>query len=225
MKRLALLFIALLVMAGCGSGGGSGDTGTPAVANTAAFSTSKMFPMTVTPATSFTLSGSDNAGGSWYGSWQLRGDGQTVYEGQNLIKTTQQIQLGLRGGSSSASTVVSYYRPDYSLYKAVYSGSTSGYAEQTNNFTAPLSFKIGEVLTGPSLTTYINGVTDSQTTTYQISNGGNGNAKVTATVAYTSGLSTATTELVINPTGDLLSLKMVIQYPSQGRTVTLYGTR
>ena len=225
MKRLALLFIALLALAGCGSGDSGGGTSTPAVVNTTTFSTAKMFPMTATPATSFTLSGSDNAGGTWSGSWQLRGDGQTVYEGQNLIKTTQQIQLALKGGSSSASTVVSYYKPDYSLYKAVYSGSTSGYAVQTNSFTAPLSYKIGDVITGPALTSYINGVTEHQTTTYQVTDGGNGNAKVTTTVAYTSGFSTATTELVISPAGDLLSLKMVINYPNLGKTVTLYGTR
>jgi hypothetical protein len=127
-----------------------------------------------------------------------------VYEGQNLIKTTQQIQLALKGGSSSASTVVSYYKPDYSLYKAVYSGSTNGYAVQTNNFTAPLSYKIGDVITGPALTSYINGVTEHQTTTYQVTDGGSGNAKVTATVAYASGFSTATTELVISPAGDCI---------------------
>lgn len=224
MKRLALLFVTLLVMAGCGSGGGGGDTGIPPVVNTTTFSTAKMFPMTSTPSTSFTLTGNDNAGGIWTGSWLLRGDGQTVYEGQNLTKTTQQIQLALKGGTSSSSTVVSYYKPDYSLYKAVYSGSTSGYAVQTNSFSAPLSYKIGDIMTGPALTSYINGVTEQQTTTYQVTDAGSGNAKVTATIAYASGFSTATTDLVITPAGDLLSLKMVIHYPNLGKTVTLYGS-
>lgn len=226
MKKLVLALFVSLIVAGCGGGSGGSDTGTPIVGNTTVYSTDKLFPLTSTATSSFTLTGSDNKGGAWTGSWLLRGDGQTVYEGKNVTKITQQIILKLTGPSGSATTssnVASYYNADRSLYKAIYSGTASGYAVQTNDFIPPLSYKFGDVVTGPALTTIINGVTDHQTATFRITDGGNGNAKVTGTVTLTSG-TTGTTEQIINPTGELLSIKMVFNYPS-GLIVTLNGSR
>jgi hypothetical protein len=234
MKNVFKLAIGLFVVAGLGltgcGGGGGGDTGsaaTPVVESSKTYSTAKLFPLSSTAATSFTLTGSDNAGGTWTGSWLMRGDGQTVFEGKNVTKITQQISMkltGATGSATSSSNVTSYYNADQSLYKAIYSGAASGYAIQTNNFVPPLIFKIGDAFTGPAMTSYINGVTEYQTSTYQINDGGNGNAKVSSTIHYTSGNS-ATTEQIITPTGDLVSMKMVMNYPSLGRTVTLYGSR
>jgi hypothetical protein len=227
MKKLVLALFASLIVAGCGGGGGGGgDTATPTAGNSTTYSTAKLFPLSSTEATSFTLTGSDNKGGTWTGSWLLRGDGQTVYEGKNVTKITQQVILKLTRSAGSATTssyVASYYNADRSLYKAIYSGTASGYAVQTNDFIPPLSYKFGDVVTGPTLTTYINGVTDHQTSTLRIADGGNGNAKVTGTVVLTSG-TTGSTEQIINPAGDLLSIKMVFYYPT-GLTVTLNGSR
>ena len=228
MKKLVLALFVSLIVAGCGGGGGSdtGTSATPTAENTTAYSTTKLFPLNSTETTSFTLTGSDNKGGAWTGSWLLRGDGQTVYEGKNVTKITQQIILKLTGPSGSATTssnVASYYNADRSLYKAIYSGTASGYAVQTNGFIPSLSYKFGDVVTGPALTTIINGVTDHQTATFRVTDGGNGNAKVTGTVTLASG-TTGTTEQIINPTGDLLSMRMVFNYPS-GLIVTLNGSR
>lgn len=226
MKKLVLVLFASLIVAGCGGGGGGGDTGTPTAGNTTSYSTAKLFPLSSTEASSFTLTGSDNRGGTWTGSWLLRGDGQTVYEGKNVTKITQQVILKLTGSAGSVTTssyVASYYNADRSLYKAIYSGAASGYAVQTNDFIPPLSYKFGDVVTGPTLTTYINGVTDHQASTFQVTDGGNGNARVAGNVTLTSGAS-GTTEQIINPAGDLLSIKMIFYYPS-GMVVTLNGSR
>ena len=50
---------------------------------------------------------------------------------------------------------------------------------------------------------------------------GGGNAKVTAVVRQASG-TVATTEQVITPAGDMVSMRMVISY-TNGLTVTLNG--
>jgi hypothetical protein len=226
MKKLALVLFASLIVAGCGGSGTGGDTGTPTAGNNTTYSTAKLFPLSSTETTSFTLTGNDNKGGTWTGSWLLRGDGQTVYEGKNVIKTFQQIILKLTGSAGSVTTssyVESYYNADRSLYKAIYSGTASGYAIQANDFIPPLSYKFGDVVTGPALSTYINGVTDHQTSTFRIIDGGNGNAKVVGTLLLASGTS-GTTEQIINPAGDLLSIKMFFYYPS-GMIVTLNGSR
>jgi len=223
MKKLVLALFASLIVAGCGGGGGGGDTGTPIAGNTTTYSTAKLFPLSSTETTSFTLTGSDNNGGTWSGSWLLRGDGPTVYDGKNVTKITQQIRLTLAGASSASSNVTSYYNADRTLYKSVYSGSVSGYAIQTNNFIPPLSYTIGDSVTGPELTTYINGVTDHQTSSFLVTDGGNGNAKIIGTIALSSG-TTGTTEQIIAPAGEPLSIKMTFNYPS-GLYVVLNGTR
>lgn len=224
MKTLVLVLFASLILSGCGSGDAGAPTAektvTPEVYKTT-YSTEKLFPLVSTEATLFKLTGSDNNGGVWSGSWLSRGDGETVFEGQAVTKTTQQIELTLQG-ISSTSYVTSYYRADRSLYKAIYSGTTSGYAVQTNDFINPLSYKIGDIISGPAITSYINGVTDYQTSSSQITEGENGNAKVTATIHLASG-TTGTTELLITPAGDLLSIKMSFQYLS-GVKVNLIGS-
>lgn len=231
MKRnLILLFLALSALAvfglaGCGGGGG-GTSSTPAPAatpSTTTFSAAKLFPTVATDTTYYTLSGSDNRGGTWTGSWSLKGDGPTTFEGRNVTKLSQQITLSLVGGSSATSYVTGYYNTDGSLYKTISTGSTSGYAIQTNSFTAPASFKIGDSTTGPSLTSYLNGTTDYSTSTYQVTDAGGGNAKVTSVVRQASG-TVATTEQIITPAGDMVSMRMVISY-TNGLTVTLNGSR
>lgn len=208
-------------MAGCGGGGAS----TPAVANTNTYSTSKILPLTATGTTTFTLTGSDTSGGSWSGSVQMRGDGSTVFEGQNVSKVSQVVTLTLAGGSTASSTVASYYKSDGLLYKSVYSGSVSGTAVQTNSATMPATFKVGDFASGPSLSLNLNGTTDSVTTTYQVFDAGNGNARVVSTMTYQVANYSATTEYIVSPSGDALSLKMILYYPSLNKTVTLNGTR
>ncbi len=217
---MALLAVLVFGIVGCGGGGGGSST----PPNTTVVSTAKLFPLTATPATSFTLSGSDNLGGIWSGSLMIRGDGQTTFEGQNLNKIYQQVSVALSGGSSSTSYISSYYNSNGSLYKSVYTGSTSGYSIQTNSFSIPSTFKNGDSIIGPALTTYINGTTDYQTTTYQVTDGGSGNLKVIGVIDTASGTSKTTTEYIISPAGNILSIKMTIVYPTLGRTVTLNGT-
>ena len=224
MKRLVLAWVASLIVAGCGGGGGDVAAVTPAAESTTTYSTAKLFPLASMETTTFNLTGSDNAGGTWTGSWSLQGEGQTVFEGQNVTKISQQVSLTLSGAATASSNVTSYYKADRSLYKAIYTGSASGYATQTNSFTAPLFYKIGDVATGPALTSFINGVSENQTTTYQVSDGGNGNAKVSGTLFYSTGNS-ATTEQIITQAGELVSMKMILHYPLLGRTVTLNGSR
>ncbi len=209
-------------MAGCGGGGGAS---TPAVVNTNTYSTAKILPLTATGTTTFTLTGSDSSGGSWSGSVQMRGDGSTVFEGQNVSKVSQLVALTLAGGSTASSTVASYYKSDGLLYKSVYSGSVSGTAVQTNSATMPATFKVGDFASGPSLSLNLNGTTDSVTTTYQVFDAGNGNARVVSTLTYQVANYSATTEYIISPSGDALSLKMILYYPSLNKTVTLNGTR
>lgn len=132
----------------------------------------------------FTLTGSDTSGGSWTGSVQMRGDGPTVFEGQNVTKVSQVVTLTLAGASTASSTVASYYKPDGLLYKTIYSGSVSGTAIQTNTATMPVTFKVGDFASGPSLSLNLNGSTDSVATTYQVFDGGNGNARVVSTLTY-----------------------------------------
>ena len=188
------------------------------------YSTAKILPLTVTSTTAFTLTGSDTSGGTWSGSMQMRGDGATVFEGQNVTKVSQMVTLSLLGGGVASSSIASYYRTNGVLYKAVYSGSTSGTATQTNNATMPATFKIGDFASGPTLTLNLNSAIDTVSTTYQVVSGGNSNAKVISTMTYQVANYSATTEYIISPTGDILSLKMILYYPSLNKTVTLNGT-
>lgn len=220
---MGLLLSVVLGMAGCGGGGG--ESTTPASANTNSYSTAKILPLTVTDTTSFTLTGSDTSGGSWTGSMQMRGDGPTVFEGQNVSKMSQSVTLRLVGGSSATSTIASYYKPDGLLYKTIYSGSVSGTAIQTNSATLPAVFKVGDFLSGPSISLNLNGTSDSVTTTYQVFDAGNGNAKVACTLTYSVANYSGTSEYTITPSGDILSIKMILNYPSLNRTATLYGTK
>lgn len=220
---MALLAVLVFGIVGCGGGGGGDTSSTPApTPSTTTFSTAKLFPTVATDTTYYTLSGSDNRGGTWTGSWSQKGDGPTTFEGRDVTKLSQQISLSLVGGSSATSYVTGYYNPDRSMYKTIYSGSSTGYAVQTNNFTAPLSFKIGDSTTGPSLTTYLNGTTDYSTSTFQVTDAGGGNAKVTSVVRQTS--ATSTTEQIITPAGDMISMRMIINYTS-GLSVTLTGSK
>ena len=219
----AVLATVVFGMMGCGGGGGES---TPTVANTNTYSTAKILPLTASGTTTFTLTGSDTSGGSWSGSVQTRGDGSTVFEGQNVSKVSQIVTLSLAGSSTASSTVAiaSYYKSDGLLYKAVYSGSTSGTALQTNSAILPATFKVGDFASGPSLSLNLNGTTDSVTTTYQVFDAGNGNARVVSTMTYQVASYSATTEYIISPSGDMLLLKMILYYPSLNKTVTLNVT-
>lgn len=219
---IGLLVLAVFSMAGCGGGG---DTINTTSVNTASYSTAKVLPLTATDTTTFTLNGSDTSGGSWAGSMQIRGDGPTIFEGQNVSKVSQSVTLKLTGGSSATSTIASYYKPDGLLYKTIYSGSVSGTAIQTNSATMPATFKVGNFMSGPTLSLNLNGTSDSVTTTYQVFDAGSGNAKVVGTLTYSVANYSATTEYTITPSGDVLSIKMILYYPSLNKTVTLYGTR
>jgi len=203
---------------------GSGSS-VPSEVNTTSYSTEKVLPLTATGTTTFTLKGSDTSGGSWTGSIQMRGDGSTVFEGQNVNKVSQVVTLTLAGGSTASSTVASYYKPNGILYKAIYSGSSSGTAIQTNNATMPATFKVGDFAAGPSMSLNLNGTTDSVTTTYQVFDAGSGNAKVVSTLTYSVANYSATSEYILSPSGDMLSMKMILYYPSLNKTVTLNGTR
>ena len=115
---LGILVVMMISLAGCGGGGGGATN--PVVANTTSYPTSKILPSVATSTTSFTLTGSDTSGGSWTGSMQMRGDGPTVFEGQNVTKMSQAITLTLAGGSTASSTIASYYKSDGVLYKSIY---------------------------------------------------------------------------------------------------------
>jgi hypothetical protein len=131
----------------------------------------------------------------------------------------------LAGASTAFSTIASYYKTDGLLYKAIYSGSVSGTALQTNTATMPATFKVGDFASGPSMSLNLNGSSDSVTTTYQVFDAGNGNAKVMSTLNYQVANYSATTEYIIDPSGEVLSLRMILYYPSINKTVTLNGTR
>lgn len=217
--------LVALVFGLTGCGGGGGGSSAPAVANTTVYSTAKILPKDVTSTASFTLTGSDTSGGSWTGSMQMRGDGPTVFEGQSVTKVSQIVTLTLAGGSTASSTIASYYKPDELLYKTIYSGSVSGTAIQTNTATMPSTFKVGDFASGPSLSLNLNGTSDSVSTTYQVFDGGNGNAKVVSTLTYLVANYSGTTEYILSPSGEILSVKMILYYPSLNKTVTLNGTR
>ena len=220
---LIVLFSAVFIACGSGGGGGGGSSD-PKVVNTTSYPTSKILPTVSTSTTTFTLAGSDTSGGSWSGSIQMRGDGPTVFEGQSVTKVSQIVTLTLAGVSTSSSTVASYYKLDGVLYKAIYTGSVSGTAIQTNTATMPATFNVGDFASGPSLSLNLNGSTDSVITTYQVFDGGNGNARVASTLTYQVANYSATTEYIIAPSGDPLSLKMILYYPSLNKTVTINGT-
>lgn len=222
MLRFICSVVVVAMLAGCGGGGGGSSD--PAPPNTTVYSTSKILPTVATSTTTFTLTGSDTSGGSWSGSIQMRGDGPTTFEGQSVTKVSQLVTLTLAGASTSSSTIASYYKLDGLLYKSIYSGSVSGTATQTNTAIMPATFRVGDFASGPSLSLNLNGSSDSVTTTYQVLDAGNGNAKVVSTMTYSVANYSSTTEYIIAPTGDPLSLRMILYYPSLNKTVTLNGT-
>ncbi|MDD2500305.1 MAG: hypothetical protein PHN92_05755 [Geobacter sp.] len=71
-----------------------------------------------------------------------------------------------------------------------------------NTAIMPLTFKVGDFASGPSLSLNLNGSADSVTTTYQVFDAGNGNAKVVSTLTYQVANYSGTTEYIINPSGD-----------------------
>ncbi|MHB8090494.1 MAG: putative Ig domain-containing protein [Syntrophales bacterium] len=182
------------------------------------FNVSKITTLTTGDTLSSTFTGSDTAGGTYTGSTQSIIDGPTVFEGRNVIKKSSLTTLIKTGvGVILSSTQTTYYNTDRTLYKIVYSNGVT--ATPTSTFPIPTTIQIGN-FAGQSLN-YSNG--NSETSTWQVVDTGNGNAKILVTTTTNFGLSDVYT-IYIPASGNISTTTEVLyNFPSNGVTTTLTG--
>lgn len=218
--QAAGIFLAISVGAifyGCGGGGGGGSDSPP---NTTVYDISQYTSLNTGDTLSIALTGTDTSGGSYSGSIQTVVNGQTSFEGHNVIKrTTSTIMNKINQGNIASVVSEQYYNYDKTLYKIVFSNGVT--AAPTNVYPLPTSIKVGDEFDGQDLA-YSNG--NTLMSNWEVVDAGNGNAKVITTTLSNTGL-TDTLSLIISPSGDILSTREVMNnFPSNGVTTTLTGT-
>jgi hypothetical protein len=148
MKRLVLLFVALLGLTACGGGGGGGTTATPTPAGTmvnlAQFKGVFLGTLAGAQYSFPALFGTDLQGRAWSGSFAIIADGATMFEGQNVTKSRSLVSLQLAGGTPVSSTTTSYFQvSDGSPYKSI--SSTGVTYTPTSQGILPTTAKVGQL--------------------------------------------------------------------------------
>ena len=216
--KVALIGLVMLGVAGCGGGGGGSTAPTPAQ-NTTVYPVTKYTSLTTGTTLGFNLSGTDSAGGAYTGAIQVNVVGPTTIDSKSVTERDSIITLTKTGvGVILSSTAKSYYNSDRTLYKTVYSNGVT--ATPTTTFPLPTTLSVGN-FAGQSLS-YSNG--NSLTSTWQVVDGGNGNAAVIVN-SITNLAPSEVDTLTITASGDTPSItEIVYNFPSSGVTTTLHGT-
>ena len=214
-KRLGIaVVVALSLLLTLGCGGSGGGSATP---NTTVYSTAKLTSLTTGSGFSLNLSGSDTAGGTYTGSIQDVVVGPVVINGTTVIEREALISLTRAGTATSSVVAYYYFNSDGSAYG--YVTNTGAGCVSTNSVVMPSTVTVGYFGAGPSMSCS-NGTVF--TSTWQVQDGGNGNAKVIETLNFNSATSETAT-YVLSPSGNIVSMTMVL-YNVGGVNVTLSGS-
>ena len=144
---LCNLFVVMIGLTACGSGGGDNGGGTPTPVGT---SVSLVPFKNVFLGTSAgaqynfpALFGTDSQGRSWSGSFTVVADGATVFETPSVTKSRTLVTMQLTGGTPVSIVVTSYFMAsDGSPYKSI---SNTGETEtSTSQIPLPVTAKVGD---------------------------------------------------------------------------------
>ena len=209
------LLVVVLLAVGCGGGGGSDSPSTNT--NTATlYPTNEIVPFTTGFTKTLNISGTDTSGGVWKGTDMLIVDGPVT---GGLIQRREIINITrVNDNTLGSSTITSYFNPDHTLNHEVKNNGVTG--TPTNTFVMPTSVKIGDSGIGQGIS-WSDGV--SENSTWQVVDGGGGNAKIIKTTNRTSNIGNEQTRTyTITPSGNVLAATNVIQNsPTVGVTTTL----
>jgi hypothetical protein len=209
----AVVALFLLLTLGCGgSGGGS------ATPNTTVYSTAKLTSLATGNSFTLNLTGSDTLGGTYTGSFQSVVTGPTVVNGVNVIEKQAIINITRTGSGTSSLIADYYYNSDGSTYG--YVTNTGESCVSTSSVVMPSTVTVGYFGAGPSMSCN-NGTVF--TSTWQVQDGGNGNANVIVTLNFNSATSETAT-YVLSPSGDIVGVTMMLYNDPSGANTTLTGS-
>lgn len=150
MKRFLLFFAMIVTVAGlCACGDSGTPTATPAgtVVDLTAFKNVQHGIAAADSQLQFALTGSDNQGAVYSGTYTLISDGTVLFEGDNRRKS-RQIFTTQRGTDAPITSVTTRYfnDPTGAFYKAVSSSGVESTPAGTNKATTaiPASAKVGD---------------------------------------------------------------------------------
>jgi hypothetical protein len=215
------LLVSVIVMAllfGCGSGGGGSETGLSS--NTTVYRTGGEGSLVTGHTSTYSLTGSDTAGGTYTGSQHYVVDGPTTIDGRDVIQVRVTYTTTKTGEWSDTNIQTLYYNTDKTVYKIDY--SDGGTAVPANNVEIPETVKVGDSGAGHSLI-YNNG--NTMHSTWQVTDAGGGNATLTYSFYINSKLKEQNI-VTLTPSGEGPSFtRIYYDYPTKGVTTVLYGKR
>lgn len=225
---MSLVFILVSSLAACGGETNENNIANPTDPNTVF----QLFPsgfLSNGYSEFYTLSGSDTAGGTHTGNYSLQTQSQSVFNGEAAIPFAVLLQItNTQTGAFGSSSGYGYYSTSLNdLRNLGYESTTTGEMTVSATTTAiPLTGKINDF---GDTGIYIDSTGERDVDTWQLSDGGNGRAKLTfygtSTDQFGVTLSTSEETYLIDPDGTRISIEFRIYYPGSGITLTLSGNK
>ncbi|GFO58409.1 hypothetical protein GMST_07340 [Geomonas silvestris] len=219
-----LLVVLVLGLFGCGGGGGGGGTltatGTPV--NLAAFKSVYVGAATGTQYSFPALVGSDSQGRSWSGSFAVIADGPTTFEAQNVTMRRTQTTVRLGSGTPVTETTTAYFLASTGLpYKSVTSTGITYIPTIAANI--PATANVGDF---GDLGTYSGSDGTTETGTWSLAPGMNGNSRLSFSTVTKSGSTIIGAEVdtfTLDSNGSVLGME--VSATVSGVTVTMAGSK
>ncbi len=231
MKTIRYILISTFViftLSACGGGGGGGSNTAPTNPTTV-FS---LFPsgyFSVGYSESYTLTGTDTAGGVFTGSYLIQTQTQSTFNGVPAIPFDVSLQLNNTASGAFVSAIgTGYYSTNATNPENLgFTNTTFGTTTVSATTTAlPTTASIGSF---GSIGTYTDSAGDADVDTWRLDDGGNGNAKLviftTTTDQFGTVTSTSEESYLINSSGNRISIEFRLFDTSSGITISLSGNK
>jgi len=227
MRYILLSAFSIFMISACGGGGG-GSSSTPTDPATV-FS---LFPsgyFSTGYSESYTLTGTDTAGGVFTGSYSIQTQAQSTFNGVPAIPFAVSLQLNNTASGAFVSAIgTGYYSTNTASPENLgFTNTTFGTTTVSATTTAlPTTATIGSF---GSIGTYVDSAGDTDVDTWRLDDGGNGNAKLVISTTTTDqfGTVTSTSEesYIINSNGNRVSIAFRLFDTSSGITISLSGNK
>ena len=226
--KMALVFILVSTLVACGGETNENNITNPTDPNTVF----QLFPsghFSNGYSETYILSGSDTAGGTQTGSFSIQTQSQSIFNGEAAIPFAVILQItNTQTGAFGSASGYGYYSTNQNdLRDLGYESTTTGEMTVSATTTAiPLTGRINDF---GDAGIYIDSTGERDVDTWQLSDGGDGRAKLTFYTTTTDqfGVTQSTSEetYLINPNGTRISIDFRIYYTSSGITLTLSGNK